>query len=68
MTTDDRLATTSQCPLCISCLATITAALKREDLLALFAGDVESRVDTCAACKRSTRMTYRFTGTLCLAA
>jgi hypothetical protein len=68
MKTDELLAPMSHCALCTSCLATITAALEREDLLALFAGDVESRVDTCAACKRSTRMTYRFNGTLCLAA
>ena len=68
MKTDELLATMSQCSLCISCLATLAAALERNDLLALFAGDVESRVDTCAACKRSTRMTYTFNGTPCLAA
>jgi hypothetical protein len=46
--------------LCIGCLATITAPLERDELLELFAGDVESRVGTCAACKRDTRMTYCF--------
>jgi len=42
--------------LCIGCLATITP-LERDELLELFAGDVESRVGTCAACTRDTRMT-----------
>ena len=46
--------------LCIRCLATITAPLEKGELLALFACDVESRVDVCLACKRDTRMTYRF--------
>jgi hypothetical protein len=62
MKVHELFAAMSQCSLglCIGCLATITAPLERDELLELLAGDVEARVDTCAACKRDTRMTYRF--------
>jgi hypothetical protein len=60
MTTEEFVDALRHRSLCISCLATITAPLEQVNLLALFAYDVESRVDTCVACKRDTRMTYRF--------
>ena len=61
MTASELFAAMSDRSLCISCLATVTATLERDDLLELFvSGDMDSRMDTCVGCKRATLATYRF--------
>jgi len=68
MNNAELLGAMSRRSLCISCFATVTARLERGALLALFEAGVDARVDKCAACKRTTRMTYTFDWTPLLTA
>jgi hypothetical protein len=47
-------------PLCLRCLATLTAPLTQAEGLELLTYEGECQVALCVACKDDARMTYRF--------